>query len=89
MVSHHLHAGDEEAAKKAVLQAQSDEATQEILKQLSFPEIEKTSKVPQMAPKVCKCLQKRISKLNDCLQKFSGELNANQATRPVLAFWGW
>lgn len=86
MVSHHLHAGDDDAARKAVEQAQSDEATQEILKQLSFPEIEKPTKAPQMAPKVSKRLQKRISKLNDCLQKFSGDLTANQSMRLVLAF---
>ena len=54
------------------------------MKQLNFPEVEKVSKAPQMAPKISKCLQKRISKMSDLQNKFVGDLNENQKTTLVL-----
>lgn len=85
-----LRAGGDgdEAAQAAVAQAQADEATQEIMKQLNFPEVEKASKAPQVAPKISKCLQKRITKLQECQNKFVGELNQNQKMRLVIDFFG-
>lgn len=85
-----LRAGGDgdEAARAAVAKAQADEATQEIMKQLNFPEVEKTSKAPQVAPKIPKCLQKRISKLQECQNKFVGELNQNQTMRLVIDSFG-
>ena len=57
------------------------------MKQLNFPEIEKPSKAPQVAPKISKCLQKRISKLQECQNKFVGELNQNQRMRLAIDFF--
>ena len=54
------------------------------MKQLDFPEIEKVSKAPQMAPKISKCMQKRISKMDDLQNKFVGDLNENQRLTLVL-----
>ena len=75
--------GDGANADEVVAKAATDEAQQEIMKQLSFPEVEQVSKIPQLAPKVSKCLQKRISKLEEFEKKFTGTLNDNQKLKLV------
>lgn len=55
------------------------------MKQLNFPEVEKVSKAPQLAPKISKCLQKRVSKLDEIANKFQGDLTANQKLNLVLS----
>ena len=62
----------------------NDAAQQEIMKQLNFPEVESVDKVPTMAPKVSKCLQKRISKLQELEKKFTGNLSDNQKVKLVF-----
>ena len=77
-------AGDEQKSQAAVAKAVADEAQQEIMKQLNFPEVEKVSKAPQLTPKVSKCLQKRITKFDEIASKFQGDLTDNQKTNLVL-----
>lgn len=42
-----------------------------IMKTVKFPEIETPAKIPSAAPKVNKCLEKRIKGLQDVVAKFS------------------
>ena len=69
----------------AAAQIAADEAQKEILKLLNFPEIETVGKAPAMAPKVSKCLQKRIGKLQEFIKKFDGNLSDNQKLKLAYA----
>ena len=42
-------------------------------------------KAPAMAPKVSKCLQKRIGKLQEFIKKFDGNLSDNQKFKLAYA----
>jgi hypothetical protein len=66
-------------------QVANDEAQQEIMKLLNFPEVECAPKAPALAPKVSRCLQKRITKLQEFMKKFSGNLSENQKLKLVFS----
>ena len=53
--------------------AAGEEEQAEMLKAVKFPEVEEKSKLPSLAPKVAKCLQKRSKAVQDLLGKFSAE----------------
>ena len=77
--------GDGHDPNIAAAQIAADEAQKEILKLLNFPEIETVGKAPAMAPKVSKCLQKRIGKLQEFIKKFDGNLSDNQKFKLAYA----
>ena len=77
--------GDGGDSKLAAAKLAADEAQKEILKLLNFPEIETVGKAPSMAPKVSKCLQKRIGKLQEFIRKYDGNLSDNQKLKLAFA----
>ena len=59
-----------------------------MLKAVKFPEVESANKIPNLAPKVAKCIQKRSKNLSELVGKFtfgSPSLNDTQTTflRPI------
>jgi hypothetical protein len=54
-----------------------------MLKAVKFPEVESANKIPNLAPKVAKCIQKRSKNLSELIGKFtsgSPSLSDTQAT---------
>ena len=56
-----------------------------VLKQLAFPDIESGKFNPQDYPKVSSCIQKRVAKLNQLVEKFQSTTIRNQVQEAFLA----
>lgn len=61
-----------------------DEEQESVMKVIKFPEIETVNKIPAAAPKVSKCLTKRLKGVTDLLDKFNGASKLDHSQTATL-----